>query len=505
MAVKLKTTTESIMKDWILKSHVDIFFQEENKKVVSKKQPQTSLKKIMVFMEGEMKEKLKLKTLHPTKTLNQFCFVMSKKLSSSVYEKKEPTADDVIELSVSLFNQIKKQSILEGEKEVSIHLSSQVRKLIDPFAQEFFLGFLQYSISNKISLKNTASLSLFFPEEKELEQAFLRAKKLSLSMTLCRSLINMPANILNPETFVSLAQEIIKRHQGLTKGKIRIEEISKEKLLKENCNLICAVGAGSVIPPRILKLSYTPKVKAKKKISLVGKGITYDTGGLDLKPSSSMRLMKKDMAGAASCFGTFLAAAFFDLPLEMTSYLGLAENMVSSHSYRPGDVYKTHHNLTVEIDNTDAEGRLALADCLYLASQENPDWIIDVATLTGAARSALGPLVDPYYGNKPECDQLLEKASLKTGDWVWKLPLVEGYESYFSSHVADMMNSSPSGFAGSIIAALFLKKFVTHKGAWTHIDSYMWADKSHGLYAEVGPTAKCVRLLLEALTEFSKK
>lgn len=276
-----------------------------------------------------------------------------------------------------------------------------------------------------------------------------------------------------------------------------------EELENLGCGLISAVGKGSTVAPRIVKMTYSPE-NASRHVSLVGKGITFDSGGYNIKPSAYMRNMKKDMGGSAAVVGTFFAAAALNTPIRLTAYLALAENMVSGNAMRPGDIYTAHNGLKVEIDNTDAEGRLVLADALCLAVEDKPDWIIDLATLTGAARTALGTMIDSAFGNRKEYRELLDVMSQDTGDWIWHLPLPAPYNAYFDSRVADIVNSTVTPYAGTITAALFLQKFVG-TCAWTHIDTFMWCDRSSGMWAEDNaPTAKCVRLLVNSLMALSK-
>lgn len=327
-------------------------------------------------------------------------------------------------------------------------------------------------------------------------------EKVAGAMLVTRSLVNMPANILNPESFEVFVRELVRRECDIEgdPNRIAVEVYQRDKLLAEGCGLITAVGQGSDIPPRLVRLTYFPKVqgRALKHLALVGKGITFDSGGLDIKGSSFMRNMKKDMGGSAAALGIFLAVVRLGLPVRVSCYLALAENMVSGRSMRPGDVYRAKNGVTVEIDNTDAEGRLVLADALCYASAEKPDWIIDLATLTGAARTALGPSVDALFCTNPDLEKLLVDTGRLLGDWVWPLPFVEDYEGWLDSNVAEMTNSATSGHGGAITAAQFLRKFVGQSN-WSHVDTYMWADKPTDLTQEPGATAKCVRLMTHAI------
>ncbi|MBM3381405.1 MAG: leucyl aminopeptidase family protein [Betaproteobacteria bacterium] len=398
------------------------------------------------------------------------------------------------------------QSALAEFPSVFVDASATLVARLEGQQQHFVVGLLERSTSLKIK-EATAFETL---ERKPLkiwcehigEESRITGEKIAGAMLMTRSLVNMPPNILNPESFEMFARELVRRECDLENdpNKIAVEVFQRDKLLAEGCGLINAVGQGSDVPPRLIRLTYFPRSSGKplKHVSLVGKGITFDSGGLDIKGSSFMRNMKKDMGGSAAALGVFMALARLGAPVRVTCYLALAENMISGRSMRPGDVYKAKNGLTVEIDNTDAEGRLVLADALCYAAAEKPDWLIDLATLTGAARVALGPYVDSLFCSNGEIEKLLVETGLQLGDWVWPLPLVEDYETWLDSTVADVVNSASSGHGGAITAATFLKKFVGQTN-WTHIDTYMWSDKVTELNHESGATAKCVRLLTHAI------
>jgi leucyl aminopeptidase len=209
------------------------------------------------------------------------------------------------------------------------------------------------------------------------------------------------------------------------------------------------------------------------------------------------------MGGAAASLGAFLALSGKLVSVNLTCYLALAENMVSGSSMRPGDVYLSHNGLSVEIDNTDAEGRLVLADAISVCAGDRPDWIIDLATLTGAARVALGGGVDALFSSDSQLQETLFQSGLETGDLVWPLPLFDEYEKSLDSSVADIVNSAPGGHGGAITAALFLLKF-TSQIPWSHVDTFMWSEKPTVLCSESGPTAKCVRLVETAIRRFAR-
>jgi len=406
-----------------------------------------------------------------------------------------------------------------GTKDISFYitLSDQIKKLIETVEEEFLLGLSQRSVSHKIKKnsklgeKSKSITTCVFNQNDFSENQFQEALSMTRSMSVTRSLINMPANELNPETYEACARFLVESHNDKSKNKenhqsVEIEVFDVEHLQTLGCGLICAVGKGSAVPPRLIKLTYCPKYTESdekfKRIALIGKGITFDSGGYGIKPASFMRSMKKDMGGSASAIGAFFACANLQLPVHLTCYLAVAENMISSNAMRPGDIYQAHNGLQVEIDHTDAEGRLVLADALSLAADQKPDWIIDLATLTGAARSALGPLVDPMFGNRSSLNQLLYNMGIELGDWVWQLPLPSQYNAYFESRTADIMNSSTTPYGGAITAALFLQKFVG-TCAWNHIDTFMWCDGPNGMWGEGNaPSAKCVRLITKAIERF---
>jgi leucyl aminopeptidase len=396
-----------------------------------------------------------------------------------------------------------------------VRLSPALKAAVGTHGEEFLTGFLHRGVSLKVAFgaregadgKPSATLHAFVSRVDFSPESFAAAQSLNEAMVLARGLVNMPANVLNPESYEILVREVLKREtqrEG-NSGQLAVEAFGVDALVEKRCGLVLAVGKGSDIAPRILKLTYTPSPSApgSRHVTLVGKGITFDTGGLDIKASNFMRNMKKDMGGSAAALGAFLALARRKVPARVTCYLALAENMVSGRAMRPGDVYTARNGLTVEIDNTDAEGRLVLADALCLAAEESPDWIIDLATLTGAARTALGGGVDALFSNDKAREDLIFRTGLELGDPVWPLPLVDDYEPLLDSGVADVVNSASSPQGGAITAGLFLRKFVGQV-PWSHVDTYMWTDRAGELFAEPGATAKCVRLVEAAVRSFAQ-
>ncbi|KAG1650072.1 putative cytosol aminopeptidase [Nymphon striatum] len=306
-----------------------------------------------------------------------------------------------------------------------------------------------------------------------------------------RDLINIPASDMGPDKIEAAARAIAKA------GKASIKVTKGADLLSKNFPMIHAVGRASTIAPRLIDFSWGNK-KAPK-ITLVGKGVAFDTGGLDIKPASSMRNMKKDMGGAANVLG--LAQMIMDakLNVRLRVLIPAVENSIAGNAFRPGDILQSRKGLSVEIGHTDAEGRLVLADALALAAEEKPDLIIDMATLTGAARVALGPDLPPYYTNDETFSVELNECAKAEHDPLWRMPLWQPYHKALSSKVADMNNVTTDGFAGSITAALFLQRFVPEDINWAHFDVFGWTPSAKH-HAPIGGEAQGIRALLATLS-----
>jgi leucyl aminopeptidase len=285
---------------------------------------------------------------------------------------------------------------------------------------------------------------------------------------LARDLVNTPTNDMGPEALHAAAASVAAAGGGA------FHAIVGEQLLGENYPLIHAVGRAAREPPRLLQLSWGDR--EAPLLALVGKGVTFDTGGLDIKASAGMRHMKKDMGGAAHALALAQIVMAAKLPVRLEVFLPVAENSISGDAFRPGDIIKSRKGLSVEIDNTDAEGRLILADALARACEDAPALLLDFATLTGAARTALGPDLVPFYANDEALAGELAAASLETADPLWRMPLWDAYDRDMNSPVADLKNAGDGAYAGSIYAALFLRRFVTAP-AWAHFDIFAWAPK----------------------------
>jgi leucyl aminopeptidase len=316
---------------------------------------------------------------------------------------------------------------------------------------------------------------------------------LAESIALARDLINAPANLLGP---AELADAVVRLADSYGATPMRIE---KETLLRDY-PAVAAVGLGSTRAPVVAGFSWqgSGATDASPLIALCGKGVVFDSGGYDIKPADGMLRMKKDMGGAAIVLGLARAMMQADLPLRLMVRIGCVENSISGEAMRPLDVIRTRRGLTVEIGNTDAEGRLVLADLLAEASDAKPSLLVDCATLTGASRVALGPDVVPLFCNDDAWSDAILRAGTAEHDPLWRMPLWDGYEAWLDSPVADMNNVSARPFAGAITAALFLRKFIAPGTVWAHLDVYAWNDSARPGRPE-GGEAHALRALYSAI------
>jgi leucyl aminopeptidase len=311
------------------------------------------------------------------------------------------------------------------------------------------------------------------------------------AVALGRDLINTPASDMGPEEIEAAAVRLARQHGA------DVVSVVGDDLLQQNFPLIHAVGRASPRAPRLIDV--TAGRQDAPKVTVIGKGIAFDTGGLDIKPSSAMLLMKKDMGGAAAALALAHMILASGLDVRLRLIIAAAENSVSGNAFRPGDVIRSRAGKTVEIGNTDAEGRLVLADALALADEEAPDHIFTFATLTGAARVALGPEIVPFYCTDDALSRMLTELGNAVGDAVWRMPLLTPYEAWLDSSVADMNNVSEGGFAGSIVGAMFLKRFVTRARHFAHFDIYGWRPQAKALGPR-GGEPQAARAVFEALS-----
>ena len=307
-----------------------------------------------------------------------------------------------------------------------------------------------------------------------------------------RDLINTPASDLGPQELEDAARALAALHGA------QVSSIVGDDLLKSNFPMIHAVGRASDRAPRLIDLTWGRE--GATRVTLVGKGICFDTGGLDLKPASAMLIMKKDMGGAAAALALAHMIMASKLDVRLRVLIPAAENSVSGNAFRPGDILKSRAGKTVEIGNTDAEGRLVLADALSLADEETPDTLVSFATLTGAARVALGPELPPFYTDDDAFAAEIAAAGNRVCDPVWRMPFWAGYEANLDSQVADMNNVSEGPFAGSVTAALFLRRFVKQARRFAHFDIYGWRPAQKPLGPK-GGEVQAARALFEILRQ----
>ncbi len=307
------------------------------------------------------------------------------------------------------------------------------------------------------------------------------------ALRMARDWINTPAADFGPAELAAAARRLAERHRG------DYREWVGEELLAANFPAIHAVGRASSEAPRLVELRWSPPGGENfPRLTLVGKGVCFDSGGLDIKPGPGMALMKKDMGGAAVTLALAHMIMSTGLRVRLRVLVPAVENAISGNAYRPGDVLSTRKGLTVEVGNTDAEGRLVLCDALALADAEQPDLIMDFATLTGAARVALGPELPALFGNDDAVVRDLARVAAAEHDPLWPMPLWQGYEDELASKIADLNNVASSGLAGAIFGGLFLKRFVSESTPWVHIDLYAWNSKDRP-GRSIGAEAQSVR------------
>jgi leucyl aminopeptidase len=328
------------------------------------------------------------------------------------------------------------------------------------------------------------------------------AATIGTATNLARHLVNLPPCDLNPESYADAIERLFAGKAGVS-----VEVWDDKRLAKEGCGLLVAVGQAATARSRLVRVSYRPKGSKNAPLAFVGKGITFDSGGLDLKDAASMRLMKKDMGGSASVVGVAQWVVASGLPLACDFYVALAENAVSAEAFHPGDVIKARNGMTVEIDNTDAEGRLVLADALDVAvtrtGADKPTAVIDMATLTGAMRIGLGTRIAGMFSTSEPLSASYLEAAQRRGEPAWRMPLFPEYFAQLKSTAADFANSGGGRFGGAITAALFMQKFVRDV-PWMHFDIYCWQEGPNGALQEAGGNGPCVQAMAAWLEELSE-
>lgn len=373
------------------------------------------------------------------------------------------------------------------------------------YALEILIGMYLYShhydnYKSKKSMSNIDSAKIIINDIKIVEQ-FHQIKSILNATLYCRDLSNMPANMCNP---VFLEHQALKLNKESENSSLKVTVLNEMQLKELNMHALLGVGQGSNMPSRLIILEYTHHDATNQPIGLVGKGITFDTGGISIKPSANMHHMKHDMSGSAVVLSSIKAVADMELPINIVGIMAVAENMCSGYAQRPGDIVMSANGKTIEVLDTDAEGRLVLADALwYLQKHFEPSVIIDYATLTGAVSVALGSVYAGIFSNNDAlCAQLIA-AGNETSEHLWRLPLHEKFHDAIKSHVADLQNIAAKGFgAGSSVAAAFLQEFIDEKYPWCHLDIAGVSDvSSEGFSTKFGATGFGVRLTLNYIMQ----
>jgi leucyl aminopeptidase len=366
--------------------------------------------------------------------------------------------------------------------------------LLASYRYDRFLG-----EKEKGSRKLPKSITLLIdnPREKQAsENALEQARKLCRAVALTRDLVNTPGNIKSPAYLAEQAKN------AAGQSNLKCKLLGQKELAKEGCGALLGVAQGSVREAQLIVLEHNGGNKDQAPIALVGKGVTFDSGGISLKPGEKMDEMKMDMAGGATVIGTMLAASLLELPINLVGIVPAVENMPSGTAYRPGDILTSLSGQTIEVLNTDAEGRLILADALTYAKRYEPQLVIDLATLTGACIIALGHHATAVLGNDQKLVQDLLSAGEESGERLWQLPLWEDYDKLIKSDVADVKNTGGRA-AGTITAAAFLKKFASDF-RWAHLDiaGTAWRDQNQP-YTPKGGTGVGVRMLIAFLQKMT--
>ena len=393
-----------------------------------------------------------------------------------------------------------------GSRRAVAALPVESAATLDAVAQGLLLGAYSYDayrVDSKASNKSPVGrITLHVADAKDTATlaAVARAKAISAAVTLARDLVNTPAGDLVPADFATHA---VAAAEAVGVG---VEVLDEKALEAGGYGGIIAVGKGSAHPPRLVRLSYRPE-GATGHLALVGKGITFDTGGISIKPSNGMHEMKGDMGGAAAVLGTVIAAATLGVPVSITGYLCLAENMPSGKAQKPGDVYRAYGGKTVEVLDTDAEGRLVMGDALVRAQEDKPDVLIDIATLTGAAVVALGSRTTGIMSNDDDLREAIYDASQRVGETMWPMPQPEELRAHLDSHVADIANIPLAGRreGGMLSASIFLREFVPDSQRWAHLDIAGPSYNNHREYGYTprGGTGVAVRTLLQVAEDLA--
>lgn len=404
--------------------------------------------------------------------------------------EKNPNLENIRQTYSKIFSTLNIIKEKEANIEIPFQKENEIKAAIEG------LDLTNYKFDKYISKKEKdISISIHLNIEKKYEKLLKDTLIINQNVKITRDLVNENSDIMTPQKFEKISKEFAKKH------KLKIKILDEKQIKNEKLNLIHNVGKGSQFPPRLIIIEYDGNPKSKEKIALVGKGLTFDTGGINLKPTGFLEDMKCDMGGAATCYGAFKTIVELKLKQNVILVLACAENAIDGKSFKPGDIITSYNKTTVEVGNTDAEGRLVLADAVsYLQKNYTPTTIIDIATLTGACMVALGPSLIAMYGNNEKLKKEIFESGEKTFEKVWEMPIYDEHRDLNKSKIADIKNYG-GRFGGSITAAAFIEKFVdTKKIKWVHLDiaGAAYSKKEEYYIPEFG-TGRGVRLLIDYL------
>lgn len=400
-----------------------------------------------------------------------------------------------------LSNKYKTVSIDAGSFNCISSIAQTTALIVEAYQMTAYKFDKYLSNQSKPSFKEVCIYVFDKKAKKTVEKLVQQTENITSSVNICRDFINEAPNVLHS---VEYAKRVEKDVKANLKG-VKVKIMGKADLKKENMNLFLAVNAGSAHEPRLVHLTYTPKkvTKNTKHFALVGKGLTFDTGGYSLKPGGAMMGMKFDMGGSATVYGAFRAAVLNNSPYKLTCILGMTDNAVNDKATFPDSVVKGRNGKTVEILNTDAEGRLVLADCLDYAGDQKPDYIIDAATLTGACLVALGSQVCAVLGNDDKFINTVRKSAENQDEYMWQLPIIPEWRDDMKAKIADLKNIGTPARAGTATAAAFLENFIQDGISWAHLDvAGVAGDQAHLPYCPAkGGSGLIVRSLHHLLTD----
>ena len=440
-----------------------------SKKGIEKKKPSSFLRLNEFLIQEKIFRAEKNETLFlPCTRVGSFKHLLLVGLGDS----EKISHETVRQAAASAYRQLEKYSLPDVEVDVSLCLSffDNPAILIRAMSEGFILAHYDFNELKQKQKDKKSVKNIFFSgvvPSKEMKTGLAEGRVLADSTNFARWLADNPANLMTPSI---LAQEVQKKFDGIPNVKVSVW--NKDRIKKEKMGGILGVSLGSNQDPRVIIIEYTgnPGDKGGRPLCFVGKGLTFDSGGISIKPSRDMHEMKYDMCGSVAVIGALLAMARLKLKVNVMGLVGSTENMLGAAATKPGDVLKARNGKTMEVLNTDAEGRLVLADILSYTSEQKPEFIVDAATLTGAMRFSLGDVYSGLFTRNQDMEKQLKKASVSSGEEIWSLPLNDFHVQDIKSTVADVANISSTGQAGSSTAAAFLEHFVNKKIPWAHFD-----------------------------------